>query len=101
MIMKKKVLAILLILVLSLGFLCNKPIVKYDSELSTIYKSAVESQSKGFYSSRLPIVPVYVSVEDMQDDRVYYTIHYFPFGSVGMSYSQTDGYNIEKELSRI
>ena len=99
--MKKKVLVLLLIFVLSLSFLCNKPIVKYNSELSTIYKSAVESQSKGIYSSRLPLIPVYVSVGDMEEERIYYTIYYFPFGTVGMPYSQADGYNMEKTLSRI
>ena len=99
--MKKKIVALLLAIVLALSFLSQKPIVSYKSELPAEYKQAVESQTKGVYSSRLPLVPVFVSVGEAEDEMVYYTIYYFPFGTVGMSYSLTDGYNIEKQLSRI
>lgn len=99
--MKKKIMAVLLAIVMALVILCNKPIIRYNVELSTNYKTAVESQSKGLYSSKLWLVPVYVSVGDMQENKVFYTIYYFPFGTVEMSYTESDGYNIEKELSRI
>ena len=32
---------------------------------------------------------------------MFYTIHYFPFGRVGMSYHLWDGYNMEKTLTRL
>ena len=32
---------------------------------------------------------------------VFYTTHYFPFGNVEMSFNETDGYNVEKALSRL
>ena len=99
--MKKKIIAGLLVATIILVFLCQKPIVSYKTELSTEYKTAIETQAKGVYSSRLPLIPVYVSVESMEQEYVFYTIYYFPFGTVGMSYSPQDGYNIEKQLSRI
>ena len=99
--MKKKIIVGLLVAVIILVFLCQKPIVSYKTELSTEYKTAIESQSKGIYSSRFPLVPVFVSVEPPEQEKAFYTIDYFPFGTVGMSYSPQDGYNIEKQLSRI
>ncbi|MBR2637025.1 MAG: hypothetical protein IKD34_08320, partial [Oscillospiraceae bacterium] len=44
--------------------------------------------------------PGFVSVEKVGAQRVYYTVRYFPFGAVGMSYGEADGYNIEKPLTR-
>jgi len=35
----------------------------------------------------------------MEQGTVYYTIRYFPFGTVGMSYSEEGLYNIEKSLT--
>ena len=99
--MKSKIIALVLAVVLALGFLSQKPFVSYKSELPAEYKQAVESHTKGVYSSRLPLVPVYVSVGECTEKAVHYTIYYFPFGTVEMSYSSIDGYNIEKQLSRI
>ena len=99
--MKRKIIVILMVFVILLGFLSQKPVVSYKTQLSPEYKTAIESQSKGVYSSRLPLVPVFVSVEPPEQEKAFYTIYYFPFGTVDMSYSPQDGYNIEKQLSRI
>ena len=99
--MKKKVVVLLIAFVMGLCVLCHKPVIINGGKLSTEQMEIVESQAKGLYSSKLPLVPVVVSVEKADGAQVFYTIYYFPFGSVGMSYSVADGYNIEKELSRI
>lgn len=99
--MKKKVMIVLLILVLlavSLCVLASHPVVSCKTDLPEGYLDAVKSQSAGVYSSRLPLVPVYVSVDSLADRTVFYTVYYFPLGTVGMSYGETDGYNIEKPL---
>lgn len=101
--MKKKGLiatvAVAVILVLILSLLTSNPIVSCRTDLPEGYLSAIESQAKGVYSSRLPLVPVYISVGSVLDGKVLYTIYYFPFGTVGMSYTQNDGYAIEKPLT--
>lgn len=83
----------------TLCFFSAKPIVSCEIDLPDDYIEAVEGQAKGVYSKILPLVPVYVSVEKIIGNRVFYTIRYFPFGSVGMSYAEGDGYNIEKPLT--
>ena len=82
-----------------LAFFTFNPIVTGGEKLSAEYIRAVESQSKGLYSHKLPLVPLFVSIDYVKEDRVFYTIHYLPFGSVEMSYSEADGYNTEKQLS--
>ena len=56
-------------------------------------------QARGLYSRRLPLVPVLVRLDGMEGGTVFYTIHYFPFGTVGMSFSEEGLYNIEKPLT--
>lgn len=80
---------------------CSNPMVNGDMEIPETYMEAVKDQAKGFYSKRLPLVPVYISLEEYSDGILYYTIHYFPFGTVGMSYIEGDGYNIEKPLTNM
>ena len=75
------------------------PVISYEAEVPTNYMEAIERQSKGVCSHTLPLVPVYVSVEDYAEGEVHYTIHYFPFGTVGMTFIEGDGYNIEKPLT--
>ena len=99
--MKKKILPLILVVTFTLTFLSRNPVISYKEEVPQGYKTAVESQVKGVYSSRLPLVPFYVSVERVENEKVFYTVYYLPFGSVEMSFSAVDGYNIEKELSRI
>ena len=84
-----------------LGFLGKNPIVSGQEELPENYIEAIENQAEGFYSKTLPLVPVYVSIEEFTESQVYYTIHYFPFGTVKMSYTEDDGYNIDKPLTNL
>ena len=63
------------------------------------HAEAAERQARGLYSARLPLIPVHVSLDRMEQGTVYYTICYFPFGTVGMSYSEEGLYNIEKPLT--
>lgn len=98
--MKKTMIALLLAAVV-LGLLTAQPILSCTFELPEAYRQAIQDQAKGRYSVRLPLVPVFVKTERFEEERVYYTIYYFPLGSVGMSYHPEDGYNIEKTLSRI
>ena len=93
------IIAVAAILITSLCILANNPIITDKSSLPKAYLDAIESQSKGVYSSTLPLIPVYVSIDNIHADRVFYTIHYFPLGTVGMSYTEGDGYNIEKPLT--
>ena len=89
--------AAVLVLVLSLSAL--HPVVVCRIDVPNNYLEAIESQSEGLYSSKVPLVPIFVSVDSFTEGRVYYTIHYFPLGTVGMSYAENDGYNIEKPLT--
>ena len=98
--MKKVLLGIALALILGLGILSKNPIVICDDDLSEEYMEAIESQAEGLYSRKLPLVPVCVNVTSFDDETVYYTIYYFPLGTVGMSYNKNDGYNMEKSLTR-
>ena len=99
--MKKKIVmvAIIVTMVVGLHFLSLNPIITSKTNISESYIEAIENQSKGVYSKIIPLVPIYVSVDTVSDDKVFYTIHYFPFGTVGMSYIEGDGYNIEKPLT--
>lgn len=93
------IIAALFILVLVLKTAADHPFIVHSDDLPKNYYSAVQNQAKGLYSSRIPLVPIFVSIDDLERDTVFYTIHYFPFGTVGMAYSQGDGYNIEKPLT--
>ncbi|MBE6752942.1 MAG: hypothetical protein E7559_01085 [Ruminococcaceae bacterium] len=102
--MKKRAVAAIIIaavLIIGLCVLASNPIVVRKDGIPTACLEAIESQSKGVYSSTLPLVPIYVAVDRLEGETVYYTIHYFPFGTVGMSYTEADGYNMEKPLTRL
>ena len=93
---------ILLAAVIGALILLNRnPIVSCDIEIPTNYMDVVKDQARGVYSQRLPLVPVYVRINQYEDGVLYYTIYYFPVGSVGMSYTGGDGYNIEKSLTNM
>jgi len=95
--MKKTIVIILAVTVL-LGILAQPPVILGCSELPEAYQDAVQNQAGGLYSKRLPLVPIFVNVENFYEETVQYSVYYFPFGVVGMSYHLTDGYNIEKPL---
>ena len=98
----KGIVAILLvgILLLALYSFTVSPYIADSELLPHDLATAVKDQAKGLYSSRFPLIPIYVSVDDFTDTSVRYTIHYFPFGTVGYSFTQGDGYNMEKPLTR-
>lgn len=99
--MKKKLITagiVIVVLVLVLGAFASHPIIICSIEIPENYLAAIESQSKGLYSGTLPLVPICAVVHSYSENKVLYTIYYFPFGTVGMSYIESDGYNIEKPL---
>ena len=79
----------------------KNPIVSCNIEITENYMEAVKEQAQGIYSNRLPLIPVYVRIDRYEEEKLYYTIYYFPLGTVGMSYVEGDGYNIEKQMSRL
>ena len=100
--MKKKLIlttVIFIALIIVMFIFSSNPIVSCKTEVPMNYMEAIENQSRGIYSKILPLVPVYVSVNSFSDGKVNYTIYYFPFGTVDMSYTEDDGYNIEKALT--
>ena len=99
--MKKRLIAVLMIVtvVVALALLAYHPFLDCNINVPENYIEAIKGQSKGLYSNTVPLVPVYVSVDGYDGTAVYYTIHYFPFGTVGMSYIENEGYNIEKSLA--
>lgn len=102
--MNKKAISVLVILFLILILLwqvSTRPVLLCPTAIPDAYRDAVISQSSGIYSRSLPLVPVCVVADSYENNTVTYTIFYFPFGSVGMSYSETDGYNIEKALTAL
>lgn len=102
--MKKKRFCAAIAAVLLLGLLilcvCREFPILLEGKLPEAYTQAIRSQAEGVYSQKLPLIPVFVRVTEFDRERVWYTIYYFPFGSVGMSYHPQDGYNMEKTLSR-
>lgn len=97
----KPILIIAVALVIVLRIFSANLIISCDFDMPQMTYEAIESQAEGTYSDKLPLVAVYVNVTDYSQGKAYYTIHYFPFGSVDMSYSETDGYNIEKQLTKL
>ncbi len=88
-----------LLAALALGWLCRHPVVIRKEYVTPPLIEAAERQARGLYSCRLPLIPVCVSLDRMEGGTVFYTIRYFPFGTVGMSYSEEGLYNIEKPLT--
>lgn len=102
--MKKKTgiaIGLLVVLMAALFLFCRNPIVTSDIEIPKNYMDAARNQAKGLYSKRLPLVPVVVRIDSYSEGVLYYTIYYFPAGSVGMSYIEGEGYNIEKPLTNL
>lgn len=101
--MKKRILAgtVAVLLAALLGLYAAGPVLSCGVELPEACLEAVESQARGLYSKTLPLVPVHVSVTGYEEETVFYTIHYFPCGTVGMSYRAGEGYNMEKPLTRL
>ena len=98
---KKAMIAVIFVGVLfaELCFLSSNPIISCKIDIPESYSAAIEAQAKGVYSQRLPLIPVCATVDSFSGNEVRYTIHYFPLGTVGMSYIETDGYSIVKPLN--
>ena len=92
---------LIIVFVIILRIFSSNLIISCDFDIPNTTYEAIESQSEGVYSNKLPLVAVYVNVTDYSDEKAYYTIHYFPFGTVDMSFSESDGYNIEKQLTKL
>ena len=102
--MKRLIKAFIIIfvaLIILLRIFSANLIISCDFDMPNDIYEAVKSQAEGVYSSKLPLMAVHVDITDYSDEKAYYTIHYFPFGSVDMSFSESDGYNIEKQLTKL
>ena len=101
--MKKRVLTFATIIAVLIFFgistVASNPIISYKIDISDNYAKAIKNQASGIYSEHLPLIPIYVSVDSVSEESVFYTIYYFPFGTMGMSYTEHDVYNIEKPLT--
>ena len=97
----KAIIFITIAMIIVLRIFSANLIISCDFDIPHTTYEAIESQAEGVYTSKLPLVAVYVNITDYSDQKAYYTIHYFPFGTVDMSYSESDGYNIEKFLTRL
>ena len=98
---KKGLRIILIVLVLCavcFGILSYHPFLSRKCEVPEAYVPEIYAEARGVYSRTIPFVPVRISIERLSGERVYYTIHYFPFGTLEMSYDPVDGYNQEKPL---
>jgi hypothetical protein len=94
-------LSVIVLLIVCLGIISSHPFLTKKCEVPEEYVTEIYAQSMGTYSNRVPLLPVCISIESYSGERTFYTIHYFPFGTVGMSYSPTDGFNQEKPLTRL
>lgn len=90
----------LVTLISMLGVMSFNPIIANTANAPKEYVEKVRAQTPGPYSNQLPLLPIYVTIDEYLGDMVNYTIYYFPFGTLGMSYIQGDGYSIEKPLTR-
>ena len=75
------------------------PFVSRRCEVPEEYVAEIRAQSVGVYSKKVPLLPIYISIEQFSAGRAYYTVHYFPFGTLGMSYGLTDGFCQENPLT--
>lgn len=100
--MKRKLLAIaavIAVIAVVLACFCANPVLSCPFDLPPAYEAEIRNQAKGLYSSRLPLVPVYVKVNAFNGVDARYTIYYFPFGTVEMSFINGEGWMVEKPLT--
>ena len=87
------------LLVLWLGISLVHPLTISSVELPEQISRDIQTQAGGFHSASLPLIPLFVTINNYSENRVDYTIYYFPFGTVGMSFLKGEGYTVEKPLS--
>ena len=97
--MKKRKKAMIALLIVALFGMILAPFVSRRCEVPEEYVAEICAQSMGVYSKKVPLLPIYISIEQFSAGRAYYTVHYFPFGTLGMSYSLTDGFCQENPLT--
>ena len=92
---KKAMIALLIVALFGMILAC----ISSRCEVPEEYVAEIRAQSVGVYSKKVPLLPIYISIEQFSAGRAYYTVHYFPFGTLGMSYSLTDGFCQENPLT--
>ncbi len=79
----------------------QKPVLLYRQECTQFVTQEqddlIRSVSSGAYSVRMPLIPLVVYMDDVQDDYIAWTEYYFPGGTREMEYSK-DGFNCTKQL---
>jgi len=102
----RMIIALCCAFVLIIGIACvgmalvlERPLVICRFDLPDGYIDDIVAQARGMYSERIPIIALCVTVDDYTDGAAYYTIHYFPFGTVGMTYIGDGGFDCTKYLT--
>ena len=98
---KKAMITLLIVALFGMTLACisSHPFVSRRCEEPEEYVAEIRAQSVGVYSKKVPLLPIYIFIEQFSAGRAYYTVHYFPFGTLGMSYSLTDGFCQENPLT--
>lgn len=82
-----------------LACISSHPFVSRRCEVPEEYVAEIRAQSVGVYSKKVPFFADLHFHRAVSAGRAYYTVHYFPFGTLGMSYSLTDGFCQENPLT--
>ena len=85
----------LILIALVIGCICCWPAIG-GQPLEQADRETISCVSQGLYSSRLPLIPVYICVEET-GELLRWQIYYIPFGSIEMIHND-DGYDITKPL---
>lgn len=88
-----------MIIIIVLSIYATHPIIVRNVDVPDNYYATIKSQAKGVCSIQIPLIPAFVSIDDFSEGIAHYTIHYLPFGTVGMTYIENDGYSIEEPLT--
>ena len=86
---------LLLIIVILKAFF---PIAICKIDIPNDVSKKIEDHSQEVYSPTLPLLPVCVVIDSYENNKYYYSVYYFPFGSVRMSLAE-DGFYMEERLS--
>ena len=99
-----KLICILLVFLLTAALAANPPLVGTDGlevpvkEMSDSLREDCRAYSRGLYTARLPLIPLYIEVLECDGTDALTRTHYFPFGTVEMEVGQ-HGPNITKPLN--
>lgn len=88
--------------ILMLALLCGHPLLRYHKGAEPLppdLQAAVMRYSRGLYSDRLPLVPVWVRVEQGSHGSIAsWTIQYFCWGTVSMELEEGGWPSVTKPL---